>query len=80
MPHSLRWRKAIDSSHYSWQADLARRKGLSRPWVTHILNLLRLAPEVIGILMDLGEPLLATTVNERQLRQIINLPIVDLTP
>jgi hypothetical protein len=71
---ALQWRQAIDAGWYSSQADLARRKGVSRARVTQILNLLRLAPEVIGIVMDLGDPLPAPMVTERQLRRIINLP------
>jgi hypothetical protein len=69
---ALEWRQAIDSGHYSSRADLARNKGISRARVTQILNLLRLAPRVIGMVMDLGDPLPAPMVTERQLRQLIN--------
>jgi hypothetical protein len=69
---ALEWRRAIDSGHYSSQADLARKKGVSRARVTQILNLLRLAPRVIEIVMDLGDPLPAPMVTERQLRRLIN--------
>jgi hypothetical protein len=39
-----------------------------------MLNLLRLAPRVIGMVTDLGDPLPAPMVTERQLRGLINLP------
>ena len=71
---ALEWRKALDSGRYSSQADIARKKGVSRARVTQILNLLRLAPKVIGIVMDLGDPLPLPVVTERQLRQCIDLP------
>ncbi len=56
---------------------------ISRARVTQILNLLRLATEAVGMVIDLGDPLPAPTVTERQLRQITNLPshsqLKDLT-
>jgi len=70
----LEWRRAIDSGHYTSQADLARRKDVSRARVTQILNLLRLSPKVTGIIRGLGDPLPPRTITERQLRQLINLP------
>lgn len=71
---ALEWRRAVDRGYYSSQADLARRKNISRARVTQILNLLRLSPRVIGIVRDLGDPLPSRTITERQLRRIINLP------
>jgi hypothetical protein len=57
---------------YTSQADLAHSLDLSRARVTQILNLLRLSPRVMGIVMDLGDPLPAPMVTERQLRRLIN--------
>lgn len=71
---ALEWQKAIDSGHYLSQADVTQEKGVSHARVTQVLNLLRLAPRVIGIVMDLGDPLLAPMATERRLRRIINLP------
>jgi hypothetical protein len=71
---ALEWLGAIDGGDYSDQADLARKKGLSRARVTQVLNLLRLAPRAIRIVLDLGDPLPSPMVTERQLRQLINLP------
>ena len=42
-----------------------------------MLNLLRLTPRVIGMVMDLGDPLPAPTVTERQLRRLINRSVRD---
>lgn len=74
---ALEWRKAIDTGRYSSQADLARKKGISRPRVTQILNLLRLSPRVTGIVRDLGDPLPSRTITERQLRRLINRSVQD---
>jgi hypothetical protein len=71
---ALEWRRAIDNGLYSSQADLARKKGISRPRVTQILNLLRLSPGVLELLLGSGDPLHERTVTERQLRRLIDLP------
>jgi hypothetical protein len=71
------WRKAIDDSLYSSQADLARDKGISRARVTQILNLLKLSPAVVEVIVSLGDPMHAPTITERQLRQLKNLPEVQ---
>jgi hypothetical protein len=68
------WRKALDSGHYSSQADLARNKGISRARVTQILNLLRLSPAVIEFTLETGDPMGSRTITERRLRRLINLP------
>ena len=70
---ALEWRKAIDSGHYGSQADLARKKGISRARVTRVLNLLRLSSRVVGIIMDIGDPLHARIITERQLRRLLCL-------
>jgi hypothetical protein len=71
---ALEWRKAIDSGHYPSRSDLARKNGISRARVTQILNLLRMATEVIDIIGGLGDPLPSPVVTEKQLRRIVNLP------
>ena len=62
---ALEWRQAIDSGHYSSRADLARKNGISRARVTQILNLLRMATEIIDIIGGLGDPLPLPVVTER---------------
>jgi hypothetical protein len=71
---ALEWRKALDSGRYSSQADLARKKCISRARVTQILNLLRMSPEVVELLLRLGDRLSVRTITERQLRQLTDLP------
>jgi hypothetical protein len=69
---ALEWHRAIAGGRYQSQSDLARKMGISRARVTQVLNLLRLAPRVIGIVMG-GDPLPAPMVTERQLRPLIGL-------
>ncbi len=71
---ALEWRRALDRGRYTSQADLARKKGISRARVIQILNLLRLSPKVTGIIRSLGDPLPSRTITEKQLRSTINLP------
>jgi hypothetical protein len=74
---ALEWRRAIATGRYQSRADLAKEKGISHARVTQLPNLLRLSPKVIEIIRRLGDPLLAHTVTERQLRRLINLPAQD---
>jgi transcriptional regulator with XRE-family HTH domain len=56
-------------------ADLARKLGVSRARVAQILRLLRLAPDVLQQIAELGNPLPTPAITECILR-----PIVDLSP
>ena len=72
---ALEWRQALYSGRYSSQADLARKKGISRARVTQILQLLKLGPGAKEVITALGDPLTSHVITERSLR-----PIVRLTP
>ena len=63
----------LRSGKYSSQTALARKLGVSRVRVTQVLNLLRLAPEVLEKIAGLGDPLTSPIVTERNLRPIIKL-------
>ena len=67
------WKKMLRSGKYSSQTALARKLGVSRVRVTQVLNLLRLAPEVLEKIAGLGDPLTSPIVTERNLRPIIKL-------
>jgi hypothetical protein len=68
-----KWREALDRGEYHSQADLARKKGISRARVTQILNLLELDCEVQEMVVRLGDPLPRGSVTERILRRIAGL-------
>ena len=68
------WEKMLQSGEYASQTALARKLGVSRVRVTQVLNLLRLAPEVLEKIAGLGDPLASPIVTERKLRPLVNLP------
>ncbi len=67
------WKKALETRKYPSQAALARELGVSRVRVIQVLRLLRLAPEILEKVADLGDPLTSPIVTERKLRPIVNL-------
>jgi hypothetical protein len=67
------WKEALDRGEYKSQADLARKKGVSRARVTQILNLLKLDAEVQEMVVKLGDPLPLGGVTERKLRGLLSL-------
>ena len=64
----------IENGECAYQADLARRLGVSRARVSQVLRFLRLDPKVLKTLTALGDPLLSPIVTERKLKKIINFP------
>ena len=68
------WEKMLRSGEYASQTALARKLGVSRVRVTQVLNLLRLAPEVLERIAGLGDPLTSPIMTERKLRPLVNLP------
>ena len=71
------WEKMLRSGEYASQTALARKLGVSRVRVTQVLNLLRLAPEVLERIAGLGDPLTSPIMTERKLRPLVNLPRVE---
>ena len=67
------WQEALDRGEYESQADLARKKGISRARVTQILNLRKLDAEIQEMVVRLGDPLESGSVTERKLRRIVGL-------
>lgn len=67
------WLALLQSGKVGSRADLTRHLGLSRARVTQVLSLLTLAPEVMGLIDRLGDPLPSPIVTERFLRSISEL-------
>jgi hypothetical protein len=55
------------------RAALARREGVSAMWVTHVLGLLELDPEVLAFIEQLPAGLPARLVSGRELRLVRTL-------
>lgn len=67
------WQGKLTGGECSSPATLARRLGVSRARVTQVLQLLKLTPKVLEILIDLGDPLPSPIVTERRLRSLTRL-------
>lgn len=68
------WQRALDNEVCARRADLARELGISRPRITQVLHLLELTPEVLNVIVALGDPLPRPIVSERMLRSPLGLP------
>jgi hypothetical protein len=68
------WQKALGNGDCFSPADLARKLGISRAYVTQMLWLLRLTPEVLKAIAALGNPLPSPIMTERRLQPVVNLP------
>ena len=62
------WQQLSASGEYRSQAHLARDMGVSRARASLVLSLLRLCPHVVEVITQLGDPLIARIITERQLR------------
>ncbi|OQC04837.1 MAG: hypothetical protein BWX80_02310 [Candidatus Hydrogenedentes bacterium ADurb.Bin101] len=62
----------LDRGSYKTQADLARCLSISRAQVTQTLNLLKIAPEILNILLNLPDDH-SRVLSERQLRPITQI-------
>ena len=70
---AIEWRKVLDEGKFTSLAELSRDLKLSRARVTQILNLLKLAPNVVEIIYSLGDPLRSPVISERRLRPLLAL-------
>jgi hypothetical protein len=55
------------------EADLARQIGVSRVTVNHYITLLKLAPEVIHAVEELGDPMPKRYISGRKLKSLVKL-------
>ena len=67
------WRRVLDEGKFSSLAELSRDLKVSRARVTQILNLLKLAPNVVEMISSLGDPLRSPIISERRLRPLLAL-------
>jgi hypothetical protein len=68
------YKEVIKSGQARNEADLARNIGVSRVTVNHFISLLKLTPEVIQAIENIGDPMPKRYITERRLRSIIKLP------
>jgi len=77
MIKALAYQQLLDDGDVKTRAELARLEGISRPRVTQIMKLLRLAPEIQEAILalPLGTP--ERLVTERKPRPIVEMTSAD---
>jgi hypothetical protein len=56
LARAFRWRKMLDSGMYATVEDLARAKGVAPSYVSRVLRLTLLAPEIVEGILDGRQP------------------------
>ena len=56
LARAFRWRKMLDESVYSTLEDLAKAKRIPKAYVSQILRLTLLAPEIVEAILDGRQP------------------------
>jgi hypothetical protein len=69
-----RYKLMIESGQARNESDLARQIGVSRVTVNHFISLLKLTPEVIQTVEQMGDPMPKRYITERRLRSLVKLP------
>ncbi|NYT00240.1 MAG: hypothetical protein GKB99_00735 [Methanocellales archaeon] len=64
----------IKSGRVKSEANLARQIGISRVRVNQFISLLKLAPEVIQKIEEIGDPMPKRYITERKLRALVKIP------
>ncbi len=77
MIKALAYQQLLDSGEVKNRAELAHREGVTRPRITQIMKLLRLAPEIQEAILALPAGTPERLVTERKLRQLVDLEPVD---
>lgn len=70
---ALEWQALLASGEASNQAAIARREGITRARVTHVMGLLRLAPEIQQHVLSLPDMVRRPAITERALRPIAQM-------
>jgi hypothetical protein len=56
LARAFRWRKQLDTGVHATLDDLARTKGLAPSYVSRVLRLMLLAPEIVEAILDGRQP------------------------
>jgi hypothetical protein len=68
------YKEVIKSGQARNEADLARNIGVPRVTVNQFISLLKLTPEVIQAIENIGDPMPKRYITKRRLRSIVKLP------
>ena len=67
---AIEWRALLTAGEVATQVTIARREGITRARVTHILGLLRLAPAIQHHILSMPRTVGCPTFSDRVLRAI----------
>ena len=67
------WQRRLDDGKAESKADLARILGVSRAYVTQVLGLLSMDPQVKATILALGDPINGRSIGMHTLRPLNNL-------
>jgi hypothetical protein len=56
LARAFRWRKMLDEGVYATIEELAKSKGIAKTYVSHVLRLTLLAPEIVEAILDGRQP------------------------
>jgi hypothetical protein len=56
LARAFRWRKMLDTGEYGTLEDLAKAKGVAPSYVSRVLRLTLLAPEIVEAVLDGRQP------------------------
>ena len=56
LARAFRWRKMLDEGVHATLEDLAKAKGVPPSYVSRVLRLTRLAPEIVEAILDGRQP------------------------
>jgi hypothetical protein len=56
LARAFRWRKMLDTGVHTTLEELARAKGVAPSYVSRVLRLTLLAPEIVEAILDGGQP------------------------
>ena len=56
LARAFRWRKMLDEGVHATIEDLARSKGIAKTYVSRVLRLTLLAPEIVEAILDGRQP------------------------
>ena len=56
LARAFRWKRMLESGEFATIAELAEREGIAPSYLTRVLRLTLLAPEIVEAIMDGGQP------------------------
>ena len=52
LAHAFRWKRMLESGEFTTMAELAKREGIAASYMTRVLQLTLLAPDIVEAILD----------------------------